>query len=231
MKALSKVTHLVHIGYDWLRQPDFESRVSKYLESTADEAEHILNFVDEANYSLEDIELMEQNYFAEALRTCLWMQHARSLGGSSEIPEEIFMKQLQWIPKQLLVAIKEILWNDWQALAQKLPAFEEWRDTRKPLGSYLSGREDIGELELPQDIKSQLENQDDILKRIKTYEFDTILQQLQTRFWWRKHDKIVLKQSKGSEDLLQMVLRWTPLQIFTNHTKQVQNSQISLKNL
>jgi len=79
MQDLSKVTHLVHIGYDGNYQRDFEVRVEKYLEATADEVKHVLNFVDAAMYSDEDIESMEENYFAEALSNCIAFQHGKSL--------------------------------------------------------------------------------------------------------------------------------------------------------
>jgi len=35
--------------------------------------------VDEAMYSDEDIELMEENYFAEAFSNCIAFQHGKSL--------------------------------------------------------------------------------------------------------------------------------------------------------
>lgn len=78
MQELVTVTHLVHIGYDGNTQPDFEARLEKYLQTTADEATHILNFVDEAMYSDMDILSLEENYFAEALVTCISMQQAQS---------------------------------------------------------------------------------------------------------------------------------------------------------
>jgi len=70
-------------------------------------------------------------------------------------------------------------------MAQRIPSYETWRDTRKAPSDYLSWKADSSELVLPEDIQKQISNQDGIVKRIKTHEFEDILQELQKRFWGR----------------------------------------------
>lgn len=100
------MTHLVHIGFDKGEQPDFESRIIKRLQSTADDATHVLNFVDESPFIDEDVELMQKNKLAETLSSFIAVCHLKSTPLSQHFDYD---RRLDDIPQEVIAFLKKRL--------------------------------------------------------------------------------------------------------------------------
>ncbi len=170
MNEIDEMTHLVHIWYDEWEHLDFETRVISHLQEISDKAFHVVNFVDETLYTIEDMKVVEKNLLAQALADFL---HICDLKSTNLARDLNFGKNLQNIPWKVLDFLRKELDGQWQAMEKPTVLFNEWsRNSRL-------------DSDLPAHIRTEIDEHDAIKIKIFWERFNDILWKMLQEFQWK----------------------------------------------